>query len=149
MCGIAGFDGTGDQVLLERMGDRLKNRGPDDSESWMGPNAWVGLAHRRLSILDLSCRGHQPMADGGSRAVVAFNGEIYNFVELRASLEKQSWTFESTSDTEVLLKGYLEYGCDVLDKLNGIFAFAIPRRIQLIDYSRVLFCSDVIPTNPR
>lgn len=125
MCGIAGFDGTGDQTLIERMAARIKHRGPDDSGSWMAPDASVGFAHRRLSILDLSCRGHQPMSDGGRRAVITFNGEIYNFLELRAALEKRGWTFESTSDTEVLLKGYLEYGHDILDKLNGIFAFAI------------------------
>ncbi|MCZ8132994.1 MAG: asparagine synthase (glutamine-hydrolyzing) [Steroidobacteraceae bacterium] len=125
MCGIAGFAGTGDGALLERMAASLGHRGPDDTGTWLSPDRRVGFAHRRLSILDLSPRGHQPMWDAGGRAVVCYNGEIYNFAELRDELEARNWSFDSTSDTEVLLKGYLEYGPGFVERLNGIFAFAI------------------------
>lgn len=128
MCGIAGYLGTGDRELLERMAAYIRHRGPDDGGLWISDTARIGFAHRRLAILDLSPRGHQPMQDEGEAAVVCYNGEIYNFAELRSDLEGKGWKFRSTSDTEVLLKGYLEYGHGVVDRLNGIFAFAIHDR---------------------
>jgi asparagine synthase (glutamine-hydrolysing) len=128
MCGIAGYSGRVGEGLLEAMSGLVAHRGPDDSGTWIDREAGVGLAHRRLSILDLSARGHQPMADDAESAVIVFNGEIYNFTELRHELQARGWQFNSTSDTEVLLKGYLEFGVSVVDRLNGIFAFAIHDR---------------------
>lgn len=128
VCGIAGYSGQVAGGLLESMSGLVAHRGPDDAGTWVDPAGGAGLAHRRLSILDLSFRGHQPMTDEQSLAVVAFNGEIYNFAELRSDLRKKGWKFRSTSDTEVLLKGYLEFGVSVVERLNGIFAFAIHDR---------------------
>lgn len=125
MCGIAGFSGSFPPSLLERMADAIAHRGPDDSGAWSSPAHRVGLAHRRLSIIDLSQRGHQPMWDATQSAVIAFNGEIYNFRELRADLKSRGFAFNSDSDTEVLLNLYLQYGDEMLPKLNGIFAFAL------------------------
>lgn len=125
MCGIAGYSGRVSPGLLEAMSGLVAHRGPDDQGAWVDEQGGVGLAHRRLSILDLSERGHQPMMDESRAVVVVFNGEIYNFAQLRRDLIARGWTFRSTSDTEVLLNGYLEYGVAVVDHLNGIFAFAI------------------------
>jgi asparagine synthase (glutamine-hydrolysing) len=101
------------------------HRGPDDSGIWHDPQSGVGMAHRRLSIIDCSPAGHQPMWDRERRAVTVFNGEIYNYRELRAELEREGYTFNGASDTEVVLNLYLRDGADCLAKLNGIFAFAL------------------------
>ena len=112
-----------DQALLERMSGRIAHRGPDDCGAFVaGP---IGLAHRRLSILDLSDGGHQPMCDPRHAGVVAYNGEIYNFRELRQRLEIQGHPFGSQCDTEVLLRACLAWGIPAAAKLfNGMFAFA-------------------------
>ncbi len=129
MCGIAGI-GSQQGLALERRGwlptalDALRHRGPDSSGEWWSDDGRVGLAHRRLSIIDLSPAGHQPMHDGHGRTIV-FNGEIYNFAELRSTLAAKGVTFHSQSDTEVLLAAYAEWGPDCLSHLNGMFAFAI------------------------
>jgi asparagine synthase (glutamine-hydrolysing) len=125
MCGIAGFQGRFESQSLARMGSAIAHRGPDDSGEWYSPNQDVGLAHRRLAIIDLSSLGHQPMLDPSGRLVIVYNGEIYNFRELREELEKQGHWFRSQSDTEVLLTLYLTQGDAMLARLNGIFAFAI------------------------
>ncbi len=125
MCGIAGFQGDFDPSLLRRMADTIAHRGPDDSGVWHSRPAKVGLAHRRLSIIDLSPAGHQPMIDKAGGAVIVFNGEIYNFRELRADLEATGEEFRGHSDTEVLLVLYRRYGEAMLTMLNGIFAFAM------------------------
>jgi asparagine synthase (glutamine-hydrolysing) len=125
MCGIAGFHGTFDPDLLRTCGDALSHRGPDDSGEWYCPPAMVGLAHRRLSIIDLSPRGHQPMHNRARTAVIVFNGEIYNFRQLRSDLEQSGHVFRGHSDTEVLLVLYETQGEAMLSLLNGIFAFAI------------------------
>ncbi len=125
MCGIAGFSGRFDPGLLDLMGKRIAHRGPDDVGVWSASGDGVGLVHRRLSIIDTSSAGHQPMASGGYRMV--YNGEIYNFRQLRADLENAGHHFCGHSDSEVLLHGWLEWGAEVLDRLNGIFAFAIWR----------------------
>ena len=125
MCGIAGFFGHLERDTLERMSTVMAHRGPDDSGIWLNENKSVGLAHRRLSIIDTSSAGRQPMLDVNKRAVISFNGEIYNFRELRRDLQAQGHSFHSTTDTEVILNLYLEHGCDCLPMLNGIFAFAI------------------------
>jgi asparagine synthase (glutamine-hydrolysing) len=135
MCGIAGllaFDGRpADPRLLEAMRDSLTHRGPD-GEGAFRENG-VGLAHRRLSILDLA-GGAQPMTTTDGDAVIVFNGEIYNFVELRAALEGRGHPFSTHSDTEVILHLYEEQGPDVVGALRGMFAFALwdRRRRRLV-----------------
>lgn len=103
----------------------MTHRGPDDFGEWWSKDRQVGLAHRRLSIVDLSPAGHQPMQDEARGLVIVFNGEIYNFVELRAELEQRGHIFRSHSDTEVLLAAYDAWGVDCLARLNGMFAFAL------------------------
>jgi len=125
MCGIAGFQGRYEAELLTRMAARLAHRGPDDEGIATFPEHRVGLAHRRLSIIDLSPLGHQPMLDPSGQVAIVFNGEIYNYRELKADLEHADWRFRGHSDTEVLLALYLVHGTDMLKRLNGIFAFAI------------------------
>jgi len=125
MCGIAGFLGSFEQGLLEDMNRLQSHRGPDDAGVWADSTQGIGLAHRRLSIIDLSPAGHQPMWDVERRAVISFNGEIYNYRELRAELEGCGYRFTSASDTEVVLNLYLRYGPGCLPRLNGIFAFAL------------------------
>jgi asparagine synthase (glutamine-hydrolysing) len=127
MCGIAGFTRScvpqGDQELLKRMGKAIRHRGPDASGEYL--DAEVGLAHRRLSILDLSPLGTQPMASRDGRYLIVFNGEIYNFLELRADLERGGESFRSRTDTEVILALYARHGVGCLELLNGMFAFAL------------------------
>lgn len=127
MCGIVGrinFDGAPINAgWLMAASESLANRGPDDAGSWIkGP---VGLAHRRLSILDLSPRGHQPMSDTSGHLTIAFNGEIFNFQELRTELAAKGHAFASDSDTEVILTAYREWGLNCLPRLNGMFAFGL------------------------
>ncbi len=125
MCGIAGFSGDFDPALLERMSAALAQRGPDDHGSLHLPDADLGLAHRRLSIIDLSARGHQPMWDVTRTVAITYNGEIYNYRELRDELITDGYGFNSDCDTEVILNLYLRDGDKLLERLNGIFAFAI------------------------
>lgn len=125
MCGIAGFNGGFSPDALQRMGRQLEHRGPDSFGFFQAPEARVGLAHRRLSIIDLSPAGHQPMTDPAGQVTIVFNGEIYNFRELRAELEAEGHIFRGHSDTEVLLNLYLQCGEAMLQKLNGVFAFAV------------------------
>ena len=122
MCGIAGifaYDpraGQVDRAELRAVRDAMRRRGPDGSGEWFSPDGRVGLAHRRLSIIDLSDAAAQPMvADGGTYAIV-FNGEIYNFRELRAELEAEGRRFVTASDTEVLLELYRARGTAMLDR---------------------------------
>ncbi len=129
MCGINGFISlTGDPVdqavtHLEAMNVALAHRGPDDSGKWSDPSGLVHLGHRRLSILDLSPDGHQPMISGNGNVIV-FNGEIYNFLELRQRFFS-GYNFRSKSDTEILLLLYEKFGAECVQHLNGMFAFAI------------------------
>jgi len=130
MCGIAGIveqrgSGGVDRSRLVRLRDAQRHRGPDDEGLWISPDGRVGLAHRRLSILDLSPRGHQPMSTPDGHLHVVYNGEIYNFHALRSELEACGHAFRSTSDTEVLLFGWREWGLGLLDRLRGMFAFAL------------------------
>lgn len=103
----------------------IQHRGPDDCGTYIAEQDGIALGHRRLSILDLSDTGHQPMVDMATKTVIIYNGELYNFRELRSQLEQRGYSFQGHSDTEVLLKLYLEYGTDLMRKLNGIFSFAI------------------------
>jgi len=123
MCGIAGFFGMEDKPLLMRMTDSLEHRGPDDFGYYTDRN--VCLGHRRLSIIDLSRRGKQPIFNENKDICVIFNGEIYNFKELRKELEKKSHKFKSDTDTEVIVHAYEEYGEKCLALFNGMFAFAL------------------------
>jgi len=127
MCGIAGylnFDGQpASPVVLKAMTDMLVHRGPDDEGQLV--EGGLALGHRRLSIIDLSRSGHQPMASRGGHLVISYNGEIYNYRELRLDLETRGHVFRSESDTEVLLAALEEWGSDALPRLNGMFAFVL------------------------
>jgi asparagine synthase (glutamine-hydrolysing) len=125
MCGISGFWGDFQRTRLALSAAALAHRGPDDSGLFFDAETSIGLAHRRLSIIDLSPAGHQPMWDATGRAVIVYNGEIYNYRELRTELEAASFSFRSNSDTEVILNLYLQAGLDLLPRLNGMFAFAL------------------------
>ena len=122
MCGIVGFSGQFDESLLLRMNASIAHRGPDDEGVWCSRPEGIGLAHRRLSIIDLSPLGHQPMWDVTEAVIIVYNGEIYNYRELRDDLLQDGWRFKSQTDTEVLLNLYLRDGIDLLSKSNGIFA---------------------------
>jgi asparagine synthase (glutamine-hydrolysing) len=130
MCGIAGIVDSGLSAAalrerLEAMQTGLRHRGPDDAGIYISPDGRSGLAHTRLAILDLSPAGHQPMASSDGRYYVTFNGEIYNFRELRQELAEAGERFQSESDTEVVLKMYQRYGPEFVRELSGMFAFAI------------------------
>src|SRR5213594_600685 len=130
MCGIATIFSYRDgrpvsESELLAIRDRMTSRGPEGAGIWISPARSAGLAHRRLSILDLSPSGGQPMFDETGAFGISFNGEIYNYRELRAELEKRGFHFRSTSDTEVLLQLYADRGVDMLDCLRGMYAFAI------------------------
>lgn len=129
MCGIAGIFAYADpkktwpQKDLEAMIYKLAHRGPNDSGIFVEPGLFLG--HRRLAVIDLSASGHQPMFTKNKRFVISYNGEIYNFKEIRKELEVDGYRFVSNSDTEVLLAAWQEWGRSCLGKLDGIFAFAI------------------------
>lgn len=123
MCGIAGYVGQGSREVLERMTNALSHRGPDDAGFFVD-RQW-GLGHRRLSILDLSPSGHQPMLSPDGNVVIVFNGEIYNFQQLKNELLEKGHTFRGSSDTEVILALYAEHGLDCFRKMNGMFAIGL------------------------
>ncbi len=135
MCGIAGiYDTTGKHPVREadltRMRNTLSYRGPDGAGNYISPDGRVGLGHRRLAIIDLSEAGAQPMTYRGLGAsdhglTITFNGEVYNFKELRVQLEKKGHAFKSQSDTEVILAAYAEWGAECVKRFNGMFSFAI------------------------
>src|ERR1700694_1498727 len=130
MGGISGFLWTGQgrapfdaERSLWRMIGTLRHRGPEDEGVW--GDGICGLAHARLSIIDLSPAGHQPMGSADGRVWISFNGEIYNFMELRKELEAKGHVFRSRSDTEVIIHGYLAWGEQVFSRLRGMFAIAL------------------------
>jgi len=125
MCGICGYAGDHQPEVLEPMCLAMAHRGPDDCGVWHDAGAAVGLGHRRLSIIDLSPAGHQPMSSRDQRIWIAYNGEIYNFQDHRERLEKKGYQFRGHSDTEVIVYLYEELGEDFVHELNGIFAIAI------------------------
>jgi asparagine synthase (glutamine-hydrolysing) len=163
MCGIAGVYNFRDRrpvdpIVLRRMTDIIEHRGPDDEGHFI--DGHVGLGHRRLSIIDLSPSGRQPMANATGDAWITYNGECYNYRELRAELRAGGYEFRSESDTEVVLALYDRHGIDVLQRIEGMFAFAIwdARRERLLlvrdrigikplfyyhDGSRLLFASEL------
>ena len=123
MCGIAGIIGNNNTEILNKMLLATKHRGPDDSGTHTDELCTIGM--NRLSILDLSTAGHQPMFSDDKRFVIVYNGEVYNFKSIRVDLIKLGFTFHSNSDTEVVLKGYIAYGKNILNKIRGMFAFVI------------------------
>ena len=129
MCGIAGIFAYRappvDTGELLRMRDRMRTRGPDGEGIWIEEHGQIGLAHRRLAILDLTHNGAQPMETPDGQLCIVFNGEIYNYRELRNHLQAKGYAFISDSDTEVLLYAYREYGQGMVAHLRGMFAFAI------------------------
>jgi len=124
MCGIVGTWG-GNLSNLKAANQLLTHRGPDDGGIYKDDKLNIGLGHRRLSIIDASSSGHQPMYSNDGKTILVFNGEIYNYKELRSELQRKGFVFQGKSDTEVLLNLYLSEGKEMLSKLNGIFAFAI------------------------
>lgn len=128
MCGIVGVASVAplqQRTWLSVGRDAMVHRGPDDAGQWWAENGQVGLAQRRLAIIDLSPMGHQPMVDPTLGLAISFNGEIYNFKALQSELKREGYVFRSASDTEVLLAAYHQWGFDCLSRLNGMFAFAI------------------------
>ncbi len=149
MCGIAGFltggrSSSPDKLIARTaaMARALAHRGPDDEGIWTDPAAGVGLGHRRLAILDLTPEGHQPMLSPGGRYVIAFNGEIYNYREIRGEIEA-AWAarFRGSSDTEVMLAAFEQWGLEKsLERFNGMFAFAVwDRRARRLAIARDRF----------
>src|SRR5437870_2659799 len=133
MCGLCGFlqrdsliESASMSAVAERMAATLSHRGPDDSGSWADPAVGIALGHRRLSIIDLSPEGHQPMMSRSGRYVISYNGEIYNFREVRAELDRDGAVWRGHSDTEVMLAAFDAWGIEgALRRFNGMFAFAL------------------------
>lgn len=132
MCGICGYLNlnyeSASQSVLRKMTNAIVHRGPDDEGYYIDRN--VALGHRRLSIIDLSDNGKQPMLSSGGNYVIVYNGELYNFPSLRRELELLGYKFKSTCDTEVILYSYVEWGAACLDKFNGMFAFVIYDKVK-------------------
>lgn len=128
MCGIIGWaDRSPNANARSLTGGRnaLRHRGPDDGGEWRAPDGRVGLGHQRLSIVDLSSGGHQPMRSDAADLTIVFNGEIYNFKELRGELQRIGHEFRSSSDTEVVIAAYRQWGADCPARFNGMFSFAL------------------------
>ncbi len=128
LCGIVGshnYSGRTNNAILTTMRDTLSHRGPDDAGNYFDRINCVGLGHRRPSVIDLSPHCHQPMSNYDQSIWITYNGEIYNYKELREELVKLGYSFRSNSDTEVLLYAYQEWGIKCIEKFIGMFAIAI------------------------
>src|SRR5262249_18540370 len=138
MCGIAGIlaGGSANPSAVRAMNEAEAHRGPDGEGLWISPDGALALGHRRLAIVDLTDGCRQPMLLPDRDRAITFNGEIYNYVELRERVRALGHTFRTTSDTEVLLAAYAEWGPECLAELNGMFAFAL-----WDGQRRVLFCA--------
>jgi asparagine synthase (glutamine-hydrolysing) len=124
ICGIVNFNGKpADEISVRKMMSEIKHRGPDDDGVFIDNN--VGFGFNRLSIIDLSSSAHQPMPDESGRYVIIYNGEIYNYIEIREELRSKGYKFKSSGDAEVLLYSFIEWGKNCLNRFNGMFAFAI------------------------
>ncbi len=146
MCGICGIWGEANREAVERMVAAMRHRGPDDAGVFVGVNATLGAA--RLSILDLSAAGHQPMAGRNPSLQIAYNGEMYNFREERKILEGHGHTFRSASDTEVILRMYEHYGDEFLKRIRGMFALAIYDARKGPGRERLLLARDLVGIKP-
>jgi asparagine synthase (glutamine-hydrolysing) len=138
MCAISGIlspKGV-NSLAIKRMNQIQKHRGPDGEGEWYSPDKTVGLGHRRLAIIDLTPQANQPLLTRGKNHTLVFNGEIYNFVELKKELQNLGHDFSTASDSEVLLRAYLQWGVHCLERFNGMFAFAI-----WDESKRQLFCA--------
>ncbi|MCW3082665.1 MAG: asnB [Bacteroidetes bacterium] len=147
MCGIAGIinlkESKVEESALQKMGSFLNYRGPDHYGMWCEKN--IGLVHRRLSIIDLSDKGNQPMLDAEKNIVITFNGEIYNFLDIRKQLQKEGVTFNTDSDTEVIIYAYKIWGIEkMLQQIDGMFAFAICDLLK----QKVYLCRDRFGKKP-
>jgi len=130
MCGIFGIVSkeklpSNNHILGNKIINSLKQRGPDDSGIWFNNTSTVMLVHTRLSVIDLTASGHQPMTTNNGRYTITYNGEIYNFKEIKSELSKLGYSFNSASDTEVILYAFSNWGVDCVNKFEGMFAFAI------------------------
>ena len=151
MCGIVGWilsaDRASDERTLLRLTNQLSHRGPDSSGTWIGKTAderfQIGLGHRRLSIIDIA-GGTQPMLSADGSVVVTFNGEIYNYIELRDELSSRGHKFQTSSDTEVLIEAYRQWGEAALPRFRGMFAFVLFDS----DQQRVVFARDPFGKKP-
>ncbi len=149
MCGISGFIDFNKKITRQQLTsacNSLNHRGPDDGDTAFieTAKAIIGLGHRRLSILDLSRLGHQPMYSDDKQVIIILNGEIYNFKEIRSRLETRGYQFISNSDTEVIIKAYQEYGMECVHHFIGMFAFAIyDKRLQ-----KIFLCRDRAGVKP-
>jgi asparagine synthase (glutamine-hydrolysing) len=147
MCGIAGItykQGPINSQLLQKSADLLIHRGPDDEGIYMSADKKTGFIHRRLSFIDLSASGRQPLVNQQNQQVVTFNGEIYNYIELKKELEQKGYIFNTHTDTEVLLHGYHAWGDALPEKLEGMFAFAIYDPVQ----KKIFLCRDRFGIKP-
>lgn len=144
MCGIVGIYQKKriDKKILDRTTDSMAHRGPDGRGIFIDRN--IGLGHRRLAILDLTPTGHQPMVSRNDRYIISYNGEVYNFLELKKELQKKGYKFKSTSDTEVILSAYEAWGPKALEKFNGMWAFIIYDRKE----KRFFACRDRLGIKP-
>jgi len=134
ICGIYNLKREEQEKTLKEMTKTLSHRGPDDEGFYIKEN--IGLGHRRLSIIDLSSAGHQPMSNEDGNLWITYNGEIYNFIELKKELKKLGHIFKSNTDTEVILHSFEEWGIACQNKFNGMWAFAI-----WDEKNKTLFCS--------
>ena len=131
MCGIVGFINRNNNINIDSINtinnltNHLTHRGPDYKDTYIDKHNSIFFGHSRLSILDLSANGNQPMKSNKGRYVILYNGEIYNHLELRGDLEKKGYVFKTKSDTETVLLAFEEYGPQCVERFNGIFAFAI------------------------
>ena len=128
MCRISGIINlhtTPSLTAINAMRDAMQRGGPDDSGVYIDENLSIALGHRRLSLIDLSPLGHQPMMDDENNIIIVFNGEIYNYQSIKEQLIYKGYSFRSSSDTEVIINAYKEWGCDCFAMFNGMFALAI------------------------
>ena len=128
MCGIAGYINKSKEILacnekIKSMTDAIKHRGPDAEGQWVCEN--IALGHRRLAIIDLDAKSNQPMVSHDGRFVITFNGEIYNYLELKEELKSKGVIFKTNSDTEVIMEAYRIYGTECFNMFNGMWAFCL------------------------
>ena len=151
MCGIVGkiqLTEAINEQEFSRTRDILSHRGPDGMGTWVDNSGRVALGHRRLAILDLTPTGQQPMKSRCGRYVIVFNGEIYNFLELRAELELEGCEFLGSGDTEVILAAYVTWGKACLSRFNGMFAFAIFDNGTASEPRHLFFARDRVGKKP-